>query len=160
MGPVSLSLAGASFLVILLTRRARDRSIVVLAWCLFASLMISLAVHACYRSAGRPTPLMLLDAAVLYVTGLTAICRFDGPKWLYILCGALALQCLAHLAYVCGLLPNNGYVLVLNLLFTIELGTLLLGSRDDLAPAVDVLKRTSAARRRPTALAVLQPRIQ
>jgi hypothetical protein len=129
MGFVSLALAGASLVVVYLTRRSKDRAIVVLAWCLLGSLIASLAVHALYHSTQRSTPLMLLDGVALYVTGLMAICRFDGPKWLYVLCGALALQCMAHLAYVSGAMSNNAYVLTLNLLFGLELTTLLVGAR-------------------------------
>lgn len=129
MGPVSLSLAVASLLVVFLTRNASDRVVAIAAWCLFASLIASLLVHALCKTTGRATPLMLIDGAALYVTGLMAICRFDGPRWLYALCGALALQCLAHLAYVCDLMSGNAYVLALNVLFAVELLTLVAGGR-------------------------------
>jgi hypothetical protein len=131
VGPVSIGLACASLLVIYLTRRAEDRTVVALAWCLFASLVISLAVHAIFHPLGRATPLMLLDGAALYVSGLLAICRFDGPKWLYVFCTALVAQCLAHLAYVCELLGGNLYLMTLNGLFVAELATLVAGSARD-----------------------------
>ena len=127
MGPVSFALGGACVLVICLTRHAKDKTITVLAWGLFGSLVLSLAVRTGWRPQGRATPLMLLDGAALYVTGLLSVCRFDRPKWLYTLCGAFILQCLAHLAYVCLLLPVNGYILLLNTLFGIELATLVWG---------------------------------
>ena len=127
MGPVSCALGGACVLVIYLTRHARDRTVTVLAWGLFASLVASLIVRTGWQAQGRATPLMLLDAGALYVTGLLSICRFDGPRWLYTLCGALTLQCMAHLAYVCFLLPVNGYILILNMLFTVELAALVWG---------------------------------
>ena len=138
MGPVSWALGAACVLVIYLTRRTRDRSVAILAWGVLASLILSLVVRTAWQGQGRATPLMLLDGAALYVTGLLSICRFDGPKWLYTLCGAFTLQCMAHFAYVCFILPVNGYILMLNTLFAVELATLvwggaLNGSRDDVA---------------------------
>ena len=127
MGPVSWALGAACVLVIYLTRRAKDRTVMVLAWGLFATLILSLIVRSCWQGQGRTTPLMLLDGAALYVTGLISVCRFDGPRWLYTLCGAFTLQCMAHLAYVCFLLPANGYILILNTLFAVELATLVWG---------------------------------
>ena len=151
MGPVSWALGAACVLVIYLTRRAKDRTVVVLAWGLLASLVLSLAVRTGWQAQGRATPLMLLDGAALYVTGLLSICRFDGPRWLYTLCGAFTLQCMAHMAYVCFLLPVNGYILMLNTLFAVELATLvwggaLQGSRNDAAGGP---KRTRSKPRTP-----------
>ena len=127
MGLVSLALTVASLTVVQLTRQARDRSLLVLAWVIFASLVLSLVVHSAFQPHGRATPLMLVDGLTLYVAGLMSVCRFDRPGWLYALCGALALQCTAHAAYVSYLISNNAYILTLNVLFISELGTLLIG---------------------------------
>ena len=129
MGPVSVSLLAASVLVVLLTRKASDRSFPVLAWCLLISLALSLGVHVRYDPVGRATPLMLIDAAGLYVTGMMAICRFDTPRWLYAICLCFLLQCAAHLAYVSFLISNNVHILVLNTLYVTELAALLAGAR-------------------------------
>ena len=129
MGPVGWALVTASAVVIYVTRRSRDRSVTLLAWFLFLSLVFSLGVRMVWRGDGRATPLMWLDGAALYVTGLLCICRFDGPKWLYLLCTAFLLQCMAHLAYVCFLLPVNAHILILNLLYGVELGALVWGGR-------------------------------
>ena len=129
MGPVSCILGAASLAVIYLTRKAKDRTVVILAWGLFASLALSLVIRTGWAPHGRATPLMLLDALALYVTGLLSICRFDGPTWLYTLCGALALQCMAHLAYVFFVLPANLHILTLNVLFAVELAAILAGSQ-------------------------------
>ncbi len=129
MGPVSISLAVASALVVVLTRKVQDQSFPMLAWCLMLSLGLSIGVHLVYAPLGRATPLMLIDAAGLYVTGVMAICRFDAPRWLYAICLCFLLQCLAHLAYVTFLISNNVHILVLNMLYLAELAALLFGSR-------------------------------
>ena len=129
MGPVSLVLAAASLVVVYLARGADDRAVPILAWGLFGSLLLSLAIHTAFRPLGRTTPLMLLDGVALYATGLMAICRFDRPRWLYALCAAFVLQCLSHLAYVCFLLSSNAHILSLNVLFALELLALVAGAR-------------------------------
>jgi hypothetical protein len=143
MGPVSIGLACASLLVIYVTRRASDRTVFALAWSLFASLLISLAVHALFHPMGRATPLMLLDGVVLYVSGLLAICRFDTPRWLYAFCATLVLQCAAHLAYVCEALSGDAYVMALNGLFLAELGALVVGGLKGENPQPGVGWRTT-----------------
>ena len=145
MGPVSLCLVTASALVVLLTRKARDRSLPILAWCLAFSLALSFGARLLHEPAGRATPLMLIDAAGLYATGMMAICRFDTPRWLYAIAAAFLLQCVAHLAYVGELISNNQHILALNALYVTELAALLVGNARRADPEPSPWRRSERA---------------
>ena len=145
MGPVSLCLAAGSALVVVLTRRAKDPSLPILAWCLALSLALSFGAHLIHEPLSRATPLMLIDVAGLYATGMMAICRFDAPQWLYVICAAFTAQCLAHLAYVTGFITNNQHILILNALFITELVALLVGNARQPRPEPSLWRRGQGA---------------
>ena len=127
MGPVSASLIALSALVVLATLRSPDRTVPALACYVALDLVASLLVHWTVHGFVRATPLMIVDAAGLYVMGLMAVCRYDRPLWLYGLCAATGLECLSHIAYVTGWVGGDQHTLSLNVLFALQVASLILG---------------------------------
>ena len=127
MGPVSVSLIAVSAALVPATWKSPDRTVPALAGYVALDLVASLLVHWTVHGFVRATPLMIVDAAGVYVMGLMAVCRYDRPFWLYTLCAATGLECLSHIAYVAGWIGGDQHTLSLNALFALQVASLIFG---------------------------------
>ena len=148
IGPVSLTLAGVCAGTVIVIRRSRDRLVPVFAWYVSTAFVASMLVHLTqHGSDPRSTALMWLDCIGLYLAGLSAVCRWQLVPWLCGFLASTALECVAHIVYVLGLISGDQHTLALNLLFLCQVSSLLLGRTappeedlkepflDELAPA-------------------------